>query len=175
MFERAPNGFFVRNLIVFNLLRRGGYVAKGFVFEAPTSPIARSPTSTIFRINSVSCRLASREPAAASAILLRFRLQGNCCAYQQETEKFSNVWTIRTRNERFARYWQAMSERKLAVSASLSTFALAGKRPKSFQSAAAGATTTTRCSTSLKTEFDHVHRLLPRNLRLRRRAHPADE
>src|SRR5208282_3943216 len=35
MFERAPNGFFVRNLIVFNLLRRGGYVAKGFVFEAP--------------------------------------------------------------------------------------------------------------------------------------------
>ena len=28
MFERAPNGFFVRNLIVFNLLRRGGYVAK---------------------------------------------------------------------------------------------------------------------------------------------------
>ena len=35
MFENAPNGFFVRNLIIFNLLRRGGYVAKGFVFEAP--------------------------------------------------------------------------------------------------------------------------------------------
>ena len=35
MFERAPNGFFVRNLIVFNLLRRGGFVSKGFVFEAP--------------------------------------------------------------------------------------------------------------------------------------------
>ena len=35
MFERPPNGFFVRDLIVFNHLRRGGYVAKGFVFEAP--------------------------------------------------------------------------------------------------------------------------------------------
>ena len=35
MFERPPNGFFVRDLIVFNHLRRGGYVAKGFVLEAP--------------------------------------------------------------------------------------------------------------------------------------------
>ncbi|HWN96569.1 MAG TPA: hypothetical protein VNT99_16185 [Methylomirabilota bacterium] len=43
MFERAPNGFFVRDLIVFNHLRRGGYVAKGFVFEPPdltNSPVA---------------------------------------------------------------------------------------------------------------------------------------
>ena len=43
MFERPPNGFFVRDLIVFNHLRRGGYVSKGFVFEAPdltNSPIA---------------------------------------------------------------------------------------------------------------------------------------
>ena len=31
MFERPPNGFFVRDLILFNHLRRGGYVAKGFV------------------------------------------------------------------------------------------------------------------------------------------------
>ena len=43
MFERPPNGFFVRDLILFNHLRRGGYVAKGFVFEPPdltNSPIA---------------------------------------------------------------------------------------------------------------------------------------
>jgi len=43
MFERPPNGFFVRDLILFNHLRRGGYVSKGFVFEAPdltNSPIA---------------------------------------------------------------------------------------------------------------------------------------
>ena len=43
MFERPPNGFFVRDLMLFNQLRRGGYVAKGFVFEVPdltNSPIA---------------------------------------------------------------------------------------------------------------------------------------
>ena len=43
MFERAPNGFFVNDLILFNSLRRGGYIAKGFIFEAPdltNSPMA---------------------------------------------------------------------------------------------------------------------------------------
>jgi len=33
--------------------------------------------------------------------------------YRQETEKCENVWTKRSRNERFLRYWQAMAERKL--------------------------------------------------------------
>ena len=43
MFERAPNGLSVRDLILFNHLRRGGYVSKGFIFEAPdltNSPVA---------------------------------------------------------------------------------------------------------------------------------------
>ena len=39
--------------------------------------------------------------------------KGELLRYQQETERFSNVWTKRARNERFTRYWQAMSERKL--------------------------------------------------------------
>ena len=41
--EQIPNGFFVRDLIVFNHLRRGGHVSKGFIFEAPdltNSPVA---------------------------------------------------------------------------------------------------------------------------------------
>ena len=45
MFERAPNGFFVRGMMVFNHLRRGGYVSKGFIFlKRPTSRTARPPT-----------------------------------------------------------------------------------------------------------------------------------
>ena len=41
--EHIPNGFFCRDLIVFNHLRRGGFVSKGFIFEAPdltNSPVA---------------------------------------------------------------------------------------------------------------------------------------
>jgi hypothetical protein len=29
MIKRAPNGYFMRDLMIFNHLRRGGYVSKG--------------------------------------------------------------------------------------------------------------------------------------------------
>lgn len=35
MFEQTPNGYFLNDLIVFNSLKEGGYVSKGFIFEAP--------------------------------------------------------------------------------------------------------------------------------------------
>ncbi len=35
MFDQAPNGYFLNDLIVFNRLAEGGYVSKGFVFEPP--------------------------------------------------------------------------------------------------------------------------------------------
>ena len=43
--ERAPNGFFVRDMMVFNYLRRGGYVSKGFIFEAPD--LTNSPAADL--------------------------------------------------------------------------------------------------------------------------------
>ena len=52
MFQRAPNGFFVRNLIVFNLLRRGGYVAihpSYFHDDVPmNTPLLASSATTCF-------------------------------------------------------------------------------------------------------------------------------
>ena len=33
--------------------------------------------------------------------------------YQAETQKAANVWTRRSRNERFERYWRLMTERRL--------------------------------------------------------------
>ena len=44
MSESAPNGYFVRDLIVFNGLRKGGYVSKGFIFEPPDLNNAPSPS-----------------------------------------------------------------------------------------------------------------------------------
>jgi hypothetical protein len=176
MFERAPNGFFVRNLIVFNLLRRGGYVAKGFVFEAPD--LTNSQVADLNDFQDQLCLLLASLHENQRLQVQYFcdsDYKGELLRYQQETEKFSNVWTIRTRNERFARYWQAMSERKLRrqrvifyISRSLENV------PKSFQSAAARRDYYHTLLDQLETEFDHVHRLLAGNLRLRRRAHPAD-
>src|SRR6267143_3821874 len=55
MVERAPNGYFVRDLIVFNHLRRGGYVSKGFIFEAPD--LLNSPASDLNAFQDQLCLL----------------------------------------------------------------------------------------------------------------------
>jgi hypothetical protein len=114
MFEHAPNGFLIRDLILFNHLRRGGYVAKGFVFEAPD--LTNSPIADLNEFQEQLCLLL-----ASLHENQRLQVQYFCDSdykaellrFQQETERFENTWTKRSRNERFARYWQAMTERKL--------------------------------------------------------------
>ena len=162
MFERAPNGFFVRDLIVFNLLRRGGFVSKGFVFEAPD--LTNSQVADLNDFQDQLCLLLASLHETQRLQVQYFcdsDYKGELLRYQQETEKFPNVWTVRSRNERFARYWQAMSERKLRrqrvifyISRSLENV------PKSFQSAAARRDYYHTLLDQLETEFDHVHRLL---------------
>ena len=162
MFERAPNGFFVRNLIVFNQLRRGGYVAKGFVFEAPD--LTNSQVADLNDFQDQLCLLLASLHENQRLQVQYFcdsDYKGELLRYQQETEKFSNVWTKRTRNERFSRYWQAMLERRLRrqrvifyISRPLENV------PKSFQSATARRDYYDTLLDQLETEFDHVHRLL---------------
>src|SRR5205814_9282589 len=114
MFERPPDGFFVRDLIVFNHLRRGGFVARGFVLQAPD--LTNSPIANLNDFQDQICLLL-----ASLQENQRLQVQYFCDSdyreellrYQRETETMSNPWTRRTRNERFARYWQAMVERKL--------------------------------------------------------------
>src|SRR5437762_7696118 len=103
MFERAPNGFFIRDMMIFNHLRRGGYVSKGFIFEAPD--LTNSPAADLNDFQDQTCLLL-----ASLHEHQRLQIQYYCDSdfkqellrYQQETERFSNVWTKRARNERFA-------------------------------------------------------------------------
>jgi hypothetical protein len=139
MLERAPNGFFIRDMMIFNHLRRGGYVSKGFVFEAPD--LTNSPAADLNDFQDQLCLLLASLHENQRLQVQYFcdsDYKGELLRYQQETEKSSNVWTKRARNERFSRYWQAMSERKLRrhrvifyVSRSLENV------PKAFQTAAA--------------------------------------
>jgi type IV secretion system protein TrbE len=162
MFERAPNGFFVRDLMVFNHLRRGGYVSKGFVFEAPD--LTNSPIADLNAFQDQLCLLLASLQEHQRLQVQYFcdsDYKGELLRYQQETERFTNVWTKRARNERFSRYWQAMSERKLRrqrvilyISRSLED------APKSFQSAASRRDYYATLLDQLQTEFEHVHRLL---------------
>jgi hypothetical protein len=162
MFERAPNGFFVRDLMVFNHLRRGGFVSKGFILEAPD--LTNSPIADLNQFQDQLCLLL-----ASLQENQRLQVQYFCDSdykedllrYQRETERFSNTWTRRTRNERFSRYWQAMSDRRLRrqrvilyLSRSLDN------APRTFQSASARKDYYSALLDQLQSEFEHSHRLL---------------
>jgi len=162
MFERAPNGYFVRDLIVFNHLRRGGHVSKGFIFEAPD--LVNSPASDLNEFQDQLCLLL-----ASLHEHQRLQVQYFCDSdfrsellrYQQETERFSNVWTKRARNERFTRYWQAMAERKLRRQRVIFYISRALENvPTTFQTAAARRDYYATLLDQLVTEYDHVFRLL---------------
>jgi len=125
-------------------------VSKGFIFEAPTS---RTVVADLNDFQDQLCLLLAslhENQRLQVQYFLRFRLQRGIAALPAGDGKFSNVWTKRARNERFARYWQAMSERRLRRQRVVFYISRALENtPSSFQSAAPGAITTTRCLTSL--------------------------
>jgi hypothetical protein len=112
--ENAPNGHFIRDMIVFGGLRAGDSVAKGFIFEPPDLANAAISDLNTFQ-NQLTVLLASLGDHQ------RLQVQWFCdsdyrhelLAYHDETQKADNVWTRRVRNERFTRYWEAMANRKL--------------------------------------------------------------
>ncbi len=162
MFERAPNGYFTRDLVIFNHLRRGGYVAKGFVFEAPD--LTNSPAADLNAFQDQLCLLLASLHENQRLQVQYFcdsDYKGDLLRYQQETGQFGNVWTKRARNERFTRYWTAMTERKLRrqrvilyISRTLEN------TPRSFQTVAARREYYSTLLDQLQSEFEHVHRLL---------------
>jgi hypothetical protein len=60
MFERAPNGYFLRDLIVFNGLSHHGFVAKGFIFQPPELTNAQ--------VCVYGSRLSLKKPLSSSAL-----------------------------------------------------------------------------------------------------------
>jgi len=114
MFESSPNGYFVRDLVVFHGLRKGCFVSKGFVIE-PADLSAAAPE----HLNAFQDQLALLLSCLHDK--LRLQVQWFCDSdyrsellrYRERTEHATNVWTRRCRNERFARYWQAMVDRRL--------------------------------------------------------------
>ena len=92
MLERAPNGFFVRGMMVFNHLRRGGYVSKGFIFEAPD--LTNSPAADLNDFQDQLCLLLASLNEHQRLQVQYFcdsDYKGELLRYQQETEKFPNV------------------------------------------------------------------------------------
>ena len=114
MFEPAPNGYFINDLVVFHGLGKGCHVSKGFVFEPPELGTAAPEHLNAFQ-DQIALVLACLHDR------MRLQVQWFCDSdyraellrYHEQTQRATNVWTRRTRNERFSRYWQAMQERQL--------------------------------------------------------------
>lgn len=114
MFESAPNGYFLNDLIVFHGLRKGCYVSKGFLIEPPELSAAAPEHLNAFQ-DQIALVLACLHEK------LRLQVQWFCDSdyraellrYHEQTLRATNTWTRRTRNERFTRYWQAMQDREL--------------------------------------------------------------
>ena len=162
MFERAPNGFFVHDLIVFNHLRRGGYVSKGFIFQAPD--LTNSPIADLNDFQEQLCLLL-----ASLHENQRLQVQYFCDSdykaellrYQQETEQMINPWTKRARNERFSRYYQAMIDRKLRRQCVILYISRPLENvPKIIQTAKAHREYYAALLEQLQTEYEHVHHIL---------------
>lgn len=114
MFESAPNGYFINDLIVFHGLGKGCHVSKGFIFEPPELGAAAPDHLNAFQ-DQIALLLAYLHDG------LQLQVQWYCDSdyradllrYNERTQQATNVWTRRIRNERFTRYWQAMQERRL--------------------------------------------------------------
>ncbi len=112
--EPAPNGHFVRDLLVYGGLGKGGAVSKGFLFEAPDFSNA-----AISELNAFQDQIAIL--LAALGENQRLQIQWYCDSdyqrellrYREETRSATNPWSRRCRNERFVRFWRAMVDRKL--------------------------------------------------------------
>ena len=112
--EKPANGYFLRDLIVFSGLNAGGHVSKGFIFQPPDFNNAQISELNEFQ-DQLSLLLASLSDNQ------RLQVQWFCDSdyqrellrYHEETKRGTNVWTRRSRNERFLRYWKAMRNRQL--------------------------------------------------------------
>jgi hypothetical protein len=162
MFESAPNGYFVRDLIVFHGLRKSCHVSKGFVIE-PADLSAAAPEHLNAFQDQLTLLLACLHDK------LRLQVQWFCDSdyradllrYREKTERATNVWTRRCRNERFTRYWQAMVDRQLRRQRLVLFFS------RSIETSPALMTTATRqhahCDALLQemtTEFEQLQQML---------------
>ena len=152
----------MRDLILFNHLRRGGYVSKGFVFEAPD--LTNSPIADLNDFQEQICLLLASLHENQRLQVQYFSdsdYKAELLRFQQETERFENIWTKRSRNERFARYWQAMTERKLRRQRVIFYISRALENtPRMLTCNAALREYYLTLLDQLQTEFEHVHHLL---------------
>jgi len=143
-------------------LNAGGYVSKGFIFEPPDMINAQ-----VSELNGFQDQLSLLMQSLTEQ--QRLQIQYYCDSdyrhellrYNAETQKAANVWTRRSRNERFERYWRLMTERRLRRQRLV--FYLSRKietSSKGIKSEAALSEYYNQLLGQFRSEFEHTHEML---------------
>ncbi len=106
------DGFFGEDVIVFESLSRGGYIAKGFEVTAPDLENADPQHHNALEADLVALlTVLKRGQRLQVQWTVNSDYRAELLRYRDETERLAtNVWTKRQRNERFVRYWRMMEE-----------------------------------------------------------------
>src|SRR5580704_8198240 len=106
------DGYFGENMIVFEGLNRGGYIARGFDVIAPDLENADPVHHNALESDLVAL-LAVLKPGQRMQVqwTVNSDYRRELLRYRDDTVKFAkNEWSQRQRNERFVRYWRMMEE-----------------------------------------------------------------
>ncbi|HEU5081320.1 MAG TPA: hypothetical protein VFT72_19060 [Opitutaceae bacterium] len=106
------DGFFGENVIVFEGLRRGGYISRGFEVTAPDLENADPVHHNAFESDLVAL-LTVLKPGQRMQVqwTVNSDYRAELTKYRDATNALAtNEWTKRQRNERFVRYWRMMEE-----------------------------------------------------------------
>lgn len=112
---KIPDGYFVNDLIIFNEPDKRGWAAKGFIIETPDFRNASIQIRNEYH-NKLTIFLSSVQ----KPLNVQFSwnvdsdYKRELLSYDAATDKLAkNEWTRLARKERFNRYWEKMTNRKL--------------------------------------------------------------
>lgn len=106
------DGYLGENVIVFEGLRRGGYISRGFEVTAPDLENADPVHHNTLEADLVAL-LTVLKPKQRLQVqwTVNSDYRTELLRYRDETSRLAtNEWTKRQRNERFVRYWRMMDE-----------------------------------------------------------------
>ena len=110
----APNGWICDGLVVWNSIRKGGYTAKGFMFDVPAqsqaSPAVRNSLNAAIRR---FLHTLDEHTRAQLCWSVDSDYKDALAAYHFTTGSIGNEWSRHVRTERYNRYFQAMLDGKL--------------------------------------------------------------
>ena len=111
-------GWFQNDLIIWNKLDKGGYIAKGFKLDFPDYRTAANDVKNKYHNKINSLLRTAYQTSADIRIQVCWSVDSDykqeLLQYDADTQKYAkNKWTYKNRKERFNRYWNMIENRKL--------------------------------------------------------------